>query len=169
MVTVLIGCKQGETLQGYFIANQGAPDFISIDIPTSLVSIDQATLTDVQKEAYNSVSKLNMLGYRLTEGNEAEYKAELAKVQSILKDDRYEELFRGGNSTDGRIVVKYIGTDSTIDELILFGSANDRGFAIVRVLGDNMEPAKIMKLGNVVKNATSQEGGVAEFMKFFKK
>ena len=100
--------------------------------------------------------------------NEAEYKAELAKVQSILKDDRYEELFRGGNSTDGRIVVKYIGTDTTIDELILFGSANNKGFAIVRVLGDNMEPAKIMKLGNVIKDATSQEGGVAEFMNFFK-
>ena len=109
-----------------------------------------------------------MLGYRLTEDNKAEYKIELAKVQSILKDDRYEELFRGGNSTDGRIVVKYIGTDTTIDELILFGSANDRGFAIVRVLGDNMEPAKIMKLGDVVKNATSQEGGVAEFINFFK-
>ncbi len=168
MVTVLIGCKQGETLQGYYIAKQDAPSFISIDIPTSLVSIDQATMTDVQKEAYNSVSKLNMLGYRLTEDNEAEYKIELAKVQSILKDDRYEELFRGGNSTDGRIVVKYIGTDTTIDELILFGSANNKGFAIVRVLGDNMEPAKIMKLGDVVKNATSQEGGVAEFMNFFK-
>lgn len=168
MVTAFMSCNQGETLQQYYIAKQDAPSFISIDIPTSLVSVDQATMTDVQKEAYNSVSKLNMLGYRLTEDNEAEYKEELAKVQSILKDDRYEELFRGGNSTDGRIVVKYIGTDSTIDELILFGSANDRGFAIVRVLGDNMEPAKIMKLGNVIKDATSQEGSVAEFMNFFK-
>lgn len=168
IVAVLTSCNNGETLQGYFVANQETPNFISIDIPTSFVDIDKATLTEEQKEAYNSVRKLNMLGYRLTENNVAEYEAELVKVQAILKDEKYEELFRGGNSTEGKIVVKYIGTDTSIDELIIFGSAKDKGFAIVRVLGDNMEPAKIMLLGDVMKNATSNETNVAEFMNFFK-
>ena len=77
-------------------------------------------------------------------------------------------MFRGGNSTDGKIIVKYIGTDTTIDELIIFGSAKDRGFAIVRVLGNNMEPAKIMSLGSVVNQMSSDENSVEEFMNFFK-
>jgi len=167
IVTALTSCNSGATLQGYFVSNQEAPNFISVDIPTSFVNIDKATLTDEQKEAYNSIDKLNMLGYQLTDNNEEEYRAELAKVQTILKDKKYEELFRGGNTTDGKIIVKYIGTDTSIDELIIFGSANDKGFAIVRILGDNMEPAKIMMLGDVVKNATSNENNVAEFMNFF--
>ena len=169
MVAVFSSCNYEETLQKYFVANQETPDFISVDIPASFVNLDKAaTLTDVQREAYESVNKLNMLAYTLTDDNEEVYKAELVKVQAILKDDRYQDLFRGGNSTDGKIIVKYIGTDTTIDELILFGSANDRGFAVVRVLGNNMEPNKIMQLGSIVNQMTTEESDVSEIMNFFK-
>ncbi len=167
VVAVLTSCNYGETLQRYYVDNQETPNFISVDIPTSFVNIDKTTLTEEQKDAYESIDKLNMLGYMLSDDNVEEYKAELVKVQNILKDDRYEELFRGGNSTDGKIIVKYIGTDTSIDELIVFGSANGKGFAIVRVLGNNMEPVKLMLLGDVMKNATTEENNVAEFMDFF--
>jgi len=168
IAAVLMSCNYGETLQGYFVANQETPNFVSLDIPTSFVNLDKVSLTEIQKEAYESVNKLNMLAYRLSDSNIEDYKAELAKVQLILKDERYEELFRGGNSSDGKIIVKYIGTDTTIDELIIFGSAKDRGFAIVRVLGNNMEPAKIMSLGSVVNQMSTDENSVEEFMNFFK-
>lgn len=169
ITAVLTSCGYGvETLQGYYVANQETPNFISVDIPVSFVNVDKIDLTDVQKEAYESIDKLNMLAYRLDDNNAEEYKAELAKVQVILKDDRYQELFRGGNSTDGKIIVKYIGTDTTIDELIIFGTTNQQGFAIVRVLGDNMEPAKIMQLGEIANQLTSEENNVEEFMNFFK-
>jgi len=169
-VAVFTSCNFEETLQSYYVANQETANFISVDIPASFVNVENVDLTDEQREAYESVDKLNMLAYRL-DGNEEEYRAELAKVQVILKDERYEDLFRGGNSTDGKIIVKYIGTDSSIDELIIFGSAKDKGFAIVRVLGSNMEPAKIMKLGDVVNKLSTGENNmeeVQEFMNFFK-
>jgi len=168
IAAVLMSCDYGETLQGYFVANQETPNFVSLDIPTSFVNLDKVELTEEQLEAYESVNKLNMLAYRLSDDNIEDYKAELAKVQLILKDNRYEDLFRGGNSTDGKIIVKYIGSDTTIDELILFGSVKDKGFAIVRVLGNNMEPAKIMSLGSVVNQMSSDENSVEEFMNFFK-
>ncbi len=155
-------------MQGYYVINQEAPNFISIDIPVSFVDLEQANLTKVQLEAYESIDKLNMLGYRKSDDNIEAYKTELAKVQTILKDERYQDLFRGGNSTDGKIIVKYIGTDTTIDELIIFGTMNDAGFGIIRVLGDNMEPAKIMKLGEVVNQMSSNENAVQDFMQFFK-
>lgn len=168
ITATLISCGYGgETLQGYYVVNQEAPNFISVDIPVSFVDIEQANLTEVQREAYESINKLNMLGYRKSDDNAEEFKTELGKVQTILKDERYQELFRGGNSTDGKIIVKYIGTDTTIDELIIFGTMNNTGFGIIRVLGDNMEPAKIMKLGEVVNQMSSDENVVQDFMKFF--
>ena len=168
VATVLTSCGyNGETLQGYYVVNQEAPNFISIDIPVSFVNLENAELTEVQQEAYESINKLNMLGYRKDDGNEAEYKTELAKVQTILKDDKYQDLFRGGNSTDGRIVVKYIGDDTSIDELVVFGTMNNAGFGIIRVLGNKMEPAKIMKLGDVVNQISSEENAVEDFMRFF--
>lgn len=168
IATVLTSCGYGvETLQGYYVANQETPNFISIDIPVSFVNIDEDQLTKEQLEAYESINKLNMLGYRKSDDNVEEYKAELAKVQAILKDEKYQELFRGGNSTNGKILVKYIGTDTTIDELIIFGTMNETGFGIIRVLGNNMEPAKIMMLGEVVNQMSSDENAVEDFMKFF--
>ena len=169
IAAVLTSCGYGgETLQGYYVVNQEAPNFISVDIPVSFVDLDDAQLTDVQREAYESIDKLNMLGYRKSDDNVEDYKTELAKVQTILKDERYQELFRGGNSSDGKIIVKYIGTDTTIDELIIFGAMNETGFGIIRVLGNNMEPAKIMKLGDVVNQMSSDENVVEDFMQFFR-
>jgi len=167
IIVALTSCNYAETLQSYYVANQETPNFISVDIPVSFVSVDNIDLTEDQKEAYESIDKLNMLGYTLSEDNEEEYKAELVKVQALLKDEKYQELFRGGNSTDGKIIIKYIGDGDSIDELIIFGTANDRGFAIVRVLGDNMQPAKIMTLGDVVSKMSSEETGVTDIMKFF--
>ena len=167
IVAVLTSCNYEETLQRYYVDNQETANFISVDIPTSFVNIDKTELTEEQKDAYESVDKLNMLAYTLTDDNVEQYKAELVKVQNILKNEKYEELFRAGNSTDGKVIIKYIGTDTSIDELIVFGSANEKGFAIVRVLGDNMEPAKLMLLGDVLKNVTTDETNVNEFMDFF--
>jgi hypothetical protein len=163
----LISCDQGASLQSYFVNNQETPNFISVDIPTSFVNIDKTTLSEEQIEAYESVNKLNMLGYNLTENNIAEYEAELSKVKSILRADKYEELMTGGNASLGHFTIKYIGSDTSIDELIIFGSSKENGFAIVRVLGDDMEPAKLMTLGSALENVTSEENSVADFMKFF--
>ena len=167
IVVALTSCNYGETLQSYFVANQETPNFISIDIPVSFVSVENIELTEDQKEAYESIDKLNMLGYTLKDDNIVEYKLELTKIQALLKNKQYQELFRGGNSTDGKVVIKYIGDDDSIDELIIFGTANDKGFAIIRVLGDNMQPAKIMTLGDVVGKMNSDETGVKDFMKYF--
>lgn len=165
----LVSCGYGgETLQGYYVVNQEAPNFVSLDIPLSFVDLKKANLTEVQLEAYESINKLNMLGYRKNDDNLEAYKAELAKVQTILKDERYQELFRGGNSSDGNIIVKYIGTDTSINELIIFGTMNEAGFGIIRVLGKNMEPAKIMQLGSVVNQMSSNETAVQDFMQFFR-
>ncbi len=167
LIAAITSCDQMETLQTYYVDNQEMPNFMSIDIPVSFVSIENVELTPDQEEAYESIDKLNMLAYTLSEENEEEYRAELAKVNEILKDEKYEDLIRGGNNKDGRFVVKYIGDDTTIDELIVLGNANDRGFAIIRILGDKMDPAKIMKLGDVVGQIQSDENAVQQFMDFF--
>lgn len=168
LVTLSMSCTQKETLQSYFVKHQESPNFMSLDIPLSILDIDQAELNEEQKEAYESINKLNMLGYSLKEGNEKEFNNEIKQVKTILDDKKYEELMRAGNSTDGKIVVKYIGSDSKIDELIVFGTMNNKGFAIVRVLGDDMEPLKILKLGNVAQGINAEESQIKSFVEFFR-
>ncbi len=168
LIATFISCNQGPTLQSYYVDNQETSNFTSIDLPTNVVSFDESKLTDEQKEAYESVKRLSFLGYKLEEGNEAEYKSELAKVKTILNSDNYHELMRAGNSKDGKFVVKYLGSETKIDELIVFGNANDQGFGIIRVLGKNMEPKKMMTLMNALQNADFNEdqlNGITEYFK----
>ena len=163
---LVLGCSQELTLQSYFVEHQEASGFMSVDIPMSFLNPDKIELTDVQEEAINSIDKLNMLAYSLSDGTEEEFNAELAKVKTILKAEKYNDLMRGGNPTDGKLYIKYIGEDSEIDELIVFGFSSDNGFAIIRVLGDNMELSKIMKLETVVDQFDTENANVEDFMKF---
>ena len=165
-VFLVLGCSPELTLQTYFVEHQEASGFMSVDIPMSFLNPDKIELSDVQEEAIDSIDKLNMLAYSLSDGTEEEFNVELATVKTFLKAEKYNDLMRGGNSTEGKLYIKYIGEDSEIDELIVFGFSQDNGFAIIRVLGDNMELSKILKLETVVDQFDTENANVEDFMKF---
>ncbi|OUR93292.1 hypothetical protein A9Q87_04905 [Flavobacteriales bacterium 34_180_T64] len=168
LVVALQSCNQGPTLQTYYVDNELKPGFTQLDIPTSFLNIEKTNLTEEQKEAYESVDKLNMLAFVLDETNKDQYDLELAKVKTILKNPKYDELMRGGNTTDGKFIIKFIGEEDNIDELILFGSANEKGFALVRILGDNMSANKIMTLSTVLQDGEMLDSQISQFSDFFK-
>jgi hypothetical protein len=163
---LVLGCSKELTLQTYFVEHQEASGFMSVDIPMSFLNPDQIELSDIQKEAVDSIDKLNMLAYSLKDGTDEELNSELVKIKSILKAEKYNDLMRGGNPTEGKLYIKYIGEDSEIDELIVFGFSSDNGFAIIRVLGDDMELSKIMKLESVLDQFDTESANVEDFMKF---
>lgn len=167
LLLLTFSCSQGPSLQTYYVDNQEKPGFLSVDIPSSFLKIDKATLSSEQLEAYQSINKLNMLGYKVDANNIAVYNSELTKVKTILDDDQYEELIRGGNTQDGKFVVKYTGDIENIDEFIIFGNAADKGFAIIRVLGKDMNANKIMTLSQVFDNSNVDDDSVKQFMEFF--
>ena len=73
------------------------------------------------------------------------------------------------NLDGSKIVVKFLGeSEASIDELILFGSSNDRGFAIARILGDNMNAGQLMQLGDVLQNAQIEDSQLKGLTDFFK-
>ncbi|WP_417858536.1 DUF4252 domain-containing protein [Xanthomarina gelatinilytica] len=164
---MLVSCNNGESLQTYFVDNQETPDFISADIPTTIVELDQTTLTEDQKEAYNSVKRLNFLGFKLTENNHDAYAQELSKVKSILNDKKYIELMEFNDRT-AKVVVKYIGDDDAADEFIVFTSSKDMGFGIVRILGNDMRPEKMATLVNAIQNADIDSSQLEDIAGFFK-
>jgi len=168
LVVTAFSCDQNASLQTYFVDNQEKPNFLSIDAPVSMLKIDETKLNEDQKDAYNSVKKLNMLAYKKDSINTTDFEAEFSKVKTILDDKKYTELMRGGNSTDGKFMVKYLGEDDNIDEFILFGSSKAMGFAIVRVLGNDMDPDKLMQLSSVIQQGNFDDSQLNQVMDFFK-
>jgi len=168
LVTAFTSCNQGPTLQTYYVDNELKSGFASFDVPTSFLNIENADMTEEQKEAYNSVDKLNVLTFMKDDTEAEDYKLELEKVKTILKNPKYEELMRGGNSTDGKFVVKFLGDVDNIEELIIFGNANNKGFLIARILGDDMNAGKLLSLSSVLENADYDKSQLSSLQSFFK-
>ena len=47
--------------------------------------------------------------------------------------------------------LKYLGEEDAIDEIIVFASDDEKGFVLFRLLGDKMEPAKMMNLMSAIE------------------
>lgn len=163
---LLVSCNNGMSMQRYFVDHQESKNFLAQDVPISMLKIDESKLTEDQREAYKSVNRFNFLGYKIDSTNVDAYHSELAKVKTILKDDKYNELI--DFSYEGaKIEVKYIGEDEA-DEFIILGSSNNMGFGIVRILGDDMSPEKIMALGQLFESSNVDTSQFKEMMPFFK-
>lgn len=163
----LVSCNNGASLQRYFVDHQESKNFMTQDIPISMLKIDETKFTNEQKEAYNSVERLNFLGYKANQTNEETLKVELAKVKTILSNGKYKDLIEFSDRGN-KVVVKYIGNDEEADEVVVFGSSKELGFGIVRVLGDDMSPDKMVTLVSILQSAQVDKGQVQDIMNFFK-
>lgn len=166
-LVILGSCASTQSLQEYYVDNAENPNFISLDVPASILKLDEADLSDNQREALNSLRKLNILAFKRSEENELEYLAEKAKVSAILKNEDYVELMKI-KTGEGRGVIKYLGTEELIHEVIIYGNSDTKGFALVRILGRNMKPAYMIELLEAIQNSDYKGEGLGEIGKFLK-
>jgi hypothetical protein len=164
---VIGACSSNQILHECYVDSSENPNFISLDVPTSILNLEESDLSEIQRAALQSLKKLNILAFKKTTKNAAEYKVERAKVNSILKDDEFVELMKL-NSKYGKGVIKYLGDEDAIDEVIIYGNSDEKGFALIRVLGDNMNPAYIVQLLQAIQQSEYKGEGLGEIGKFLK-
>ena len=149
---LLLSCNSEPSLQQYFVENAEKKDFLSLDISPSIVNVDKAKLTPEQKTALASFDKMNILAFKLDKSNQAQYEAESKKVGLILKGKDYQELMKIGSGKDAASI-SIVGDENDIDEFVLFAKKKDNGFAVVRILGNDMNPNNIMNMLSVLKSS----------------
>lgn len=149
---ILISCNSEPSLQKYFVENTENKDFIALDVSTDILNLDKAKLSAEQTEALNSFDKMNILAFKANDKNQVEFEAERVKLKAILKNPKYQELMKVGSGKDGASV-SFVGTDDNIEEFIIFANRKENGFAVVRVLGKNMNPNNIMTLMSILKES----------------
>jgi len=145
-------CNSEPTLQKYFVENTENKDFIALDISSNILDVDKTKLTAAQSEALHSFDKINVLAFKLNDKNKSQFETERSKVNLILKDVKYQQLMKFSSGKQGASV-SYVGTDDHIDEFVLFANKNDTGFAVVRVLGKDMNPTHILNMISVLKES----------------
>ena len=148
----LTSCNQDPTLQKYFVENTDDKNFISLDISPKILKVDKTKLSAKQSEALQSFDKMNILAFKLNDSNRSQFETQRAKVEKILKDEKYQQLIKFGSGKEGASV-SFVGDDEHIDEFVLFANNKENGFAVIRILGDDMNPTGIMTMMSVLQNA----------------
>jgi hypothetical protein len=147
-----LSCNNEPTLQKYFVENSQSADFISVDVGSSIINTEKMTLSEEDKKALKSFEKMNILAFKRDSLNEEKYKTETKKVKDLLKQDTYQQLMKMGSGSDGGALY-FVGDENNIDEFVLYANKKENGFAVVRILGDNMDPSQILNLMNVIQRS----------------
>lgn len=152
VLLTLVSCNSDPSLQKYFVENTDNKNFIALDVSPSILNLEKTKLSAEQNEALKSFDKMNILAFKANATNETLFETERAKVKAILKDPKYQQLMSFGSGQDGASI-SYIGSDDNIEEFVIFANKKESGFAVVRVLGKNMNPNNIMTLMSVLKQS----------------
>lgn len=145
-------CNSEPTLQKYFVENSDKKGFVAVDVSPSIINVDKTSLTVQQKTALKSFDKMNILAFKLDKSNKTEYDIESQKIIQILEGKNYQELMKVGSGKDAASI-SFVGDEDHINEFILFAKKKENGFAVVRILGNDMNPNNIMDMLSILKSS----------------
>ncbi len=154
----LTSCNN-KSLQKYLVEKQDDDKFVKMDVAASLLQGRNSNFSQEEKDILNTIKKVNVVAYPITDNDTVDYEKERQELKNILDQDEYKELTRF-KSNEWSATLKYTGEEDAIDEVIIFASDDNRGFAVFRVLGENMRPDQMLKLVN------SAERGDLDVSKF---
>jgi len=153
------------SLQEYYVTSEKNSNYLMVDIPMSTVSLaDNASKK--AEVAYNSINKVNLLAFKVDDTNQADFEIEKQKVAKVLKNPKFTELMRI-NQSGVKIVAKYLGTEKAMDEVIIYVYDKTRGFALARVLGNDMKPENMMELLDNFKGMNENDNTIKQLKGFF--
>ena len=69
IVTLVLGfavssCSSEQSIQQYYVASAENPNFMSFDLPSSLLNLEKANLSESEMEVASSLKKLNILAFQ---------------------------------------------------------------------------------------------------------
>ncbi len=163
----LVSCENETSLQEFYVENQNDKQYLAFDIPASLLTGENSKLTAEQKATLETIRKVNILGFPKKAENEVAFQEEQEKLSKILKSDKYNLLMKYGGG-ERKAELYYMGEEDAIDELIVFGSDEEKGFGIARVTGDDMNPEAIIKLFKSFEKGDLDVQGLQNFNTMFK-
>ncbi len=163
--TGIIACDNQQSLQEYYVTNQGNKEFIAVDLPASMLANMQSLNAD-QRKTLETVKKINFLAIPQKPENLSRIAEEKNKVNNILKDERYQLLMKFGKG-ETKMELYYTGDEEAVNEVILYGYDENKGMGIARLLGQNMNPGHIMNLISSMEKGDIDLSGVSGVSQIF--
>lgn len=166
-VFVLFSCQE-KSLQKYLVEKQDDRNFLKADIAPGMLEGFKANLSPDEQETLNSIKKINVIAYKIHDGNIEEYQQEKETLESILSQDKYNDLTRI-RSNEWSVNFLYTGTETAIEEVIIYASDDNNGFVLGRLHGNKMKPDQLLTLVQATNKGNIDTSFMEEMMRFFAK
>lgn len=162
----LISCSN-PSLQKYLVEKQDDPNFVKMDLATSILEGKNSHFDEEDRAVLKTIKKINIVAYPIKKDDSLAYLSEKESLESILNQERYKDLTRI-KSKNWNASLKYTGDDDAIDEVIVYASDNSKGFAVFRLLGEDMRPDRILQLIHKMDKDDMDLSKLAGFSQIFK-
>ena len=164
MALALTSCNSEPSLQQYYVDSQEKENFVTTTIPKSILGLDISNMSQSSQQAYNSINKVNVLYYPVNDNNVVTFEKENTMLKKIISSDDYKTLMK--HKQDGmNMQVVYEGDPKDIDEIIVYGTADEMGLGVARILGDDMNLGGIMKMMEELKDVDVDSSGMMDILK----
>ncbi|WP_264549411.1 DUF4252 domain-containing protein [Flavobacterium sp. N2820] len=152
-VILIWSCEEKPSLQKYFVENTESSKFIAVDLAPSIIKTDKMSLSETERAALASFEKMNILAFKTDSTNSTGYEQEIKEVKAILKDESYQQLMKAGSGNDGAAIYFVGDDDEHIEEFVVLAGKKENGFAVVRVLGNDMNPTHIINMLSLLQKS----------------
>ena len=152
MTSIIFSCSDTMSLQKYYVEKTEDADFIIVNLPIDLQQFLKDELTPEELITMESIRKLNVLIFRGNDQNATKMEREIRILDQIISQEKYNSLTDFGMlKTKGKLV--FLGTEDKIDEGVVYVRNPDMGLAVVRILGNDMNPSALLLLTNKINKA----------------
>ena len=159
VVVVFASCSKTQSIQFYYVEKFEDPNFLVIDIPTSILGINNEVLNEEEQAALDSFQKLNLLMFRKTAANGEQFSEELKTVSEIIDRQQFDPLMVvSDRQFSGKLLLE--GSVERPDEIVFFGSATDEGFLLARLIGSKMQVEKAVVLAKALEREGALDNAV---------
>lgn len=145
LAMLLVSC-QTNTLQTYMIDSKEDDNFISVDFSLKTFVDNFDELPEDQKELFKDVNKVNFLAFKKNGSNDDAYKTKQTELSAILSNQFKDNQLMAVNSDDMQIQMYADDLEKTVEEIILYANDASQGFMVMRLLGDDLNPANFYKI-----------------------
>ena len=164
---LLLSCSSGPSLQRYFVDKTADANFLIINLPITLDAFPKTTLTAEEQRILGSVEKLNILMFYNDNVPQTSIANEIKMLNGILSNGtKYLKLSDFGYRKN-KASLYYMGKERKVDEGILYLRNAEKGLAVVRILGDNMNPGALMMLANKINSSEVMDALVGQIKPLF--
>ncbi|RRO21470.1 DUF4252 domain-containing protein [Flavobacteriaceae bacterium 14752] len=145
ILMVLSSC-QTNSLQSYMVDHKDDENFMSLDFSLKTFMDNFEELSEEQQSLFKDIRKVNLLAFKKDKTNQELYTKKQSQLTNILSDEFKNQQLMSVNDKGRQMKMYADDLDDKVKEIVIYANDSSKGFIVLRLLGDDLNPANFYKM-----------------------